>query len=150
MNVVNDESMYANDAHQEYLAETKRLVDQEIESLFALIVSAAARAAATVSSGRQPAVTRNAHALQVANGARAATFEVEAITDLPADVDRAQAFPTSQARCALRGPDGATEEWELHRIGAGNAAPGYTWMYAKTETPVSEESIAQSLQTLFA
>ena len=49
----------------------------------------------------------------------------------------------------MSGPDGATEEWELHRIGAGNAAPGYTWMYAKTDTPVSEEGIARSLQSLF-
>ncbi len=149
MNVANNDAEYGSEAHQEYLAETERLVDQEIEALFALIESAVARAATVASAGQQPAVTRDARALGVTNGARMAVFAVETITDLPEGVDRAQAFPTSQARCTMRGPDGATEQWELHRIGAGNAAPGYTWMYARTDIPVSEERIAQSVQPLF-
>jgi len=149
MNVANNDAEYGSEAHQEYLAETKRLVDQEIESLFVLITSAVARAAGAASGGQQPTATRDARTLRVANGARVAVFTVEAITDLAEGVDRAQVFPTSQARCIMTLPDETTEQWELHRIGAGNAAPGYTWMYARTDTPVSEERIAQSLQPLF-
>ena len=47
MDETSNNSTYANEAHQEYLAETKRLVDQEIESLFSLIASAAGRAASS-------------------------------------------------------------------------------------------------------
>jgi len=145
-NAVNNESSGASEAHQEYLAEARRLVDDQIEALFGLITSAAARA----TTGQQPAVTRSGHALRVPNGARTAAFEVEAITDLPEGADRAQAFPAGQARCTMSGPEGVIEEYELHRRGAGAEAPNYTWMYARTETPIDEEGVARSLQSLFA
>jgi hypothetical protein len=145
-NAVNNESTDANQAHQEYLAEARRLVDDQIEALFALIARAAARA----TTEQQPAVTRSGHTLRVSNGVRTAAFEIEAITDLPEGADRAQAFPAGQARCTMRGPEGVIEEYELHRAGEGAAAPGYAWMYTKTQTPVGEEDIARSLQALFA
>jgi len=145
-NAVNNESTGASEAHQEYLAEARQLVDDQIEALFALIARAAARA----TTGQQPAVTRTGHTLRVSNGTRTAAFEIEAITDLPEGADRAQAFPAGQARCMMNGPEGVIEEYELHRLGAGAAAPGYTWMYARTETAIDEESIARSLQSLFA
>jgi len=147
-NTVNNESSGASEAHQEYLAETRQLVDDQIEALFALIASAAARA--TTATGQQPAVTRSGHTLRVSNGARTTAFEIEAITDLPEGADRAQAFPAGQARCTMSGPEGMIEEYELHRLGAGAAAPGYTWMYARTETPIDEDGVARSLQSLFA
>ena len=147
-NIVNNESSSASEAHQEYLAEARQLVDAQIEAIFTLITNAAARA--TTATGQQPAVTRTGHTLRVSNGARTAAFQIEAITDLPEGADRAQAFPAGQARCTMSGPEGMIEEYELHRLGGGAAAPGYTWMYARTETPIDEDGVARSLQSLFA
>ncbi len=137
------ESENATAAHQEYLAEARGLIDDQIEALFTLIATAAERVGA--SNGRQPSVARQGHALTVVNGARTAVFTVESITDLPEGADRAQAFPVGQARCTMRCQGDVMGEWELHRIGEGDAAPGYAWMRAGTETPISPEEVATLL-----
>ena len=103
----------AQAAHREYLAEVQRLVTEQVEVLFRTVTAAAERE----SPAAQPAgVTRDEHALTVSTGGRSAVFRIEAITDLPEGADRANDFETGQARCTVRGADGSTDVWVLHRL----------------------------------
>lgn len=141
MDASNTNSEYAAEAHKEYLAEAERLVDQQVEALFNRISGLASQAGAA-----QPVLAHNGRSLRIDRGGHAVSFDVEAITDLPEDTDRAQVFPVSQARCIVHALDGTTSEWQLHRLGEGNATPPYTWVNAQSGAPVSDEEIRQLLQ----
>ena len=134
----------AEAAHEEYLVEARQLVDEHINALFQMIEAAAAHSSG-VAPGTQRGVARGDHSITVSTGDRRATFEVEAITDLPEGSDRAKDFATGQARCIMRAPDGATKEWVLHRVGAGAAAPPYTWMDAATGQQLTEDDLTTLL-----
>lgn len=140
----------AEQAHEEYLAETRRLVDEHVTALFEMIDRSVARASGVAAGAQRAGVTRDNHALTVTNGGRGMVFAVEGITDLPEGSDRAQAFTTGQARCIVHAPDGTTTEWVLHRVGAGDATPPYTWINAATGTAITEDDLAALLQPLFA
>src|SRR5690348_5663452 len=102
-----------------YTDQVTQLVEAHCAVLFDLVTAAAQRA----STGAEPiTVTRTAQALTASVGAQAATFQVEAITAHPADLRRAQTYPTGQARCLLPQPDGTTDEWvlALQRVGTGD------------------------------
>ena len=94
-------------------------------------------------------MTRSEHTLTASSGERSVVFKVEAVTDLPEGADRALDFPTGQARCIAQTPDGTTEEWVLHRAGAGESLH-YTWVRAGSEVPIGEPDVAALLQSLFA
>lgn len=143
------DSTQAEEAHEEYLAEATRLIDEHINALFQMIEAAATRARGATAT-TQGAVTRDDHAITVANGDRRAVFEIQAITDLPEGADRAKAFATGQARCFMRAPDGATAEWVLHRVGAGEATPPYTWMNGETGRELTDDDLAALLAPLFS
>ena len=132
-------------AHAEYLAEVKQLVDQHFEALAAMVTAAATHTAA----GRHADVTRTNHTLSVTGGDRSVVFTVEAVTDLPEGADRALDFPTGQARCIVQTPDGTTEEWVLHRAGAGDDIH-YTWVRSGSQEPIGEQDVAALLQSSLA
>src|SRR5207302_2266378 len=139
-----DADAHAAAAHAEYLAEVKQLVDQHFEALAAMVTAAAPHAA-----GGRAAVTRHNHTLTVTGGDRSVVFTVEAVTDLPEGADRARDFPTGQARCVVQAADGTTEEWVLHRVGAGDDIR-YTWVRSVSQEPIGEQDVAALLQSLFA
>ena len=143
------ETTQAEEAHEEYLAEARQLIDEHVDALFQMIEAAAARASGTA-PGAQRGVTRGDHSITVANGDRRAVFEVQAITDLPEGYDRAKDFATGQARCIMHAPDGATTEWVLHRVGAGDATPPYTWMNADTGRELTQDDLSALLSPLFS
>ena len=142
----NDTEERAEAAHQEYLAEAQRLVDQQFEVLGALVSAAAGTHAA---AGRHVEVTRSNHTLTATSGERSVVFTVEAVTDLPEGADRARDFPTGQARCTVRTPDGETTEWVLRRAGAGEDIR-YTWVRSVSQEPIGEQDVTALLQSLFA
>jgi hypothetical protein len=141
----NDTEQRAAAAHQEYLAEAQQLVDQQFEALATMVTAAGTHAA----GGRHADVTRSHHTLTATSGERSVVFTVEAVTDLPEGADRARDFPTGQARCTVHAPDGTTEEWVLHRIGAGDDIR-YMWVRSVSEEPIGEQDVAALLQSLFA
>jgi len=96
-------------------------------------------------------VTRTAQALTASVGAHAATFQVEAITAHPADLSRAQTYPTGQARCLRPQPNGTTDEWvlALQRVGSGDQGARYIWTDARTQQPVDEAAVAAQLASLY-
>lgn len=136
----------AQEAHEEYLAETRQLVDKHVAALFETLEAAVSRATETA---QRAGVTRDNHAITVTSGARTMTFTVESIADLPEGADRAQAFAAGQARCIVQRPDGSTTEWVLHRVGAGDASPAYVWMDAASGQEVSGDDLAALLQSVF-
>src|SRR5690348_15208732 len=115
-----------------YADQVTQLVEAHRAVLFDLVTAAARRA----STGAEPiAVTRTAQDLTASVGAHAATFQVEAITAHPADLSRAQTYPTGQARCLLPQPDGTTDEWvlALQRVGSGDRGARHIWVDARTQ-----------------
>ena len=131
-----------------YVSEVQQLVDEQTEILCRLMTAAAAR----VSTGAQHIdVTRQAHSLTASVCERATDFRIEAITDQPEDLRTAPVFMTCQARCILPTPDGATDEWvlALQAGGAGYAGARHSWMYVRTEQPVSEAAVATLLRSCF-
>ena len=148
MNASDGNSVQAEAAHEEYLAEVRQLVDQQVAALFQMVSGAASRAGAGASGGAVPSVGQSDdnRTLTVSNGGRAVTFTVEAVTDLPEGSDRANAFPAGQARCIVSTPNGTIDEWVLHRVGGGET-PQYTWMRSGTETPVDEAGVVALLQS---
>lgn len=136
--------MDAQDAHREYLQEARLLIDRQTDALFAEVERALA-----ATSGQQAQTQRGEHTLTVTCGDRSVEFAVEAITDLPEGAERAHDFETGQARCTVRGADGSTDVWVLHRLGVGASSPTYTWMRFRSETPIQHEEIVAVLQPLF-
>ena len=96
MNARDGDSVQAESAHEEYLAEVRQLVDEQVAALFQMVSAAAARIGATAASGQARSRT-----LTVSGDGRSATLAVEAVTDLPEGADRAQEFPSGQARCTM-------------------------------------------------
>ena len=151
------ERVDATAAHEEYMAEARELVDEQVDVLYALVNGAMAGDAVGTpgiaiagASGGQAQVTRNGHSMTVSRGGRTVTLNVEAITDLPEGADRAHEFVSGQARCTVQGPDGTAAQWVLQRVGAGSAAPPYTWVDAPTSQPLDTAIVAQTLQTMLA
>lgn len=136
----------AQAAHEEYLAETRQLVDKHVAALFETLEAAVARATETA---QRAGVTRDNHAITITGGERTMIFTVESIADLPEGADRAQEFAAGQARCVVQRPDGSTVEWVLHRVGAGDASPAYVWMDAASGQEVSGDDLAALLQSVF-
>ncbi len=150
-----NEMVDATAAHKEYMAEARRLVDEQVDALYALVNAAVSgvgtgTSGAGVAGGAQAQVTRDGHSMAVSRGGRTVMLNVEAITDLPEGADRAHEFVSGQARCAVQGPDGTAAQWMLQRVGAGSAAPPYTWVDAPTSQPLDTAAIAQVLQTMLA
>jgi len=152
-----NERIDATAAHEEYMAEARGLVDEQVDALYALVSAAMSGDGAGTpgtaiagAGGAQAQVTRNGHSMAVSRGGRTVTLNVEAITDLPEGADRAHEFVSGQARCTVQGPDGTAARWVLQRVGAGNAAPPYTWVDAPTSQPLDTATVAQTLQTMLA
>lgn len=136
-------------AHQEYLAEVRQLVDQQVGALAEMVSAAATHVATHAAGGQHVDVTRDDHTLKATSGERSVVFAVEAVTDLPEGADRALDFPTGQARCIVRTSDGASEEWVLHRAGAGESLH-YSWVRAESQTPIGEQDVAALVRSLVA
>ncbi len=135
----------AHDAHAEYVKEARQLIEDQTATLFATLQ----QMVATVAEGRPVDVQRDGHTLIARSAATTLLFTVEAITDVPEGGAPAQVFAASQARCLVHAGttrDTPLDEWVLHRIGAGSAAPPYTWMHVKTEAPVTEDEIVTLLR----
>jgi len=152
-----NERIDATAAHEEYMAEARGLVDEQVDALYALVNAAMAGSVTGTpgtsiagAEGAQARVTRDGHGMAVSRGGRTVTLNVEAITDLPEGADRAQEFVSGQARCTVQGPDGTAAQWTLQRVGAGSAAPPYAWVDALTSQPLDTATIAQTLQTMLA
>lgn len=147
MSVSDSESARAISAHEEYLAEARRLIDDEVKALFAVLSAAIAGTTGAGPGAGSIGVSQDERSFTATNGGRSVTFSVEAVTDLPEGADKAKEFPAGQARCTVSGPDGVIATWVLHRIGAGDAVR-YTWMQANTEKPISDQDVAAALQPL--
>lgn len=146
----NDEATRAAMAHAAYLAQTRQLVDAQTEALFGLLTTVLARARGYEPAARHADVSRQAHTLTVNACACSEVFTVQAISDLPDGANRALIFPTSQARCLIRAPDGGTTEWLLMRDYDGDTAPSYAWMLAGSNTRVGEPEANGVLRSLLA
>lgn len=132
----------ATAARRDYVTEVTQLVDEQSEVLFRMLCAAAAQ---------HITVTRTARSLTASMGAHAAVFRIEAITDRPADMGRARAFATSQARCLLPTSDGTTAEWilVLQSLGTGAGVPRHNWMDAQAAQPLTEAMMATILRSVF-
>lgn len=144
MNPQDGDPVQANAAHAEYLAEVRRLVDEQVAALFQTVSAAASRIGATTMSG-QAAQAQNNRTMTLTAGGRAATLTVEAVTDLPEGSDRAQEFPSGQARCTVNAGS-TTDVWDLHRVGDVDNLR-YGWVDGNTLAPLDEAEIANRLQT---
>ena len=140
MNARDGDSVQAERAHEEYLAEVRQLVDEQVAALFQMVSAAAARIGATAASQGSDGRT-----LTVSGNGRSTTLAVEAVTDLPEGSDRAQEFPAGQARCTMTSGDGAAQEWVLHRIGEGQTVR-YAWVDGNNQAQLDEAEIANRLQ----
>lgn len=148
MNPREGETVQAEAAHEEYLAEVRQLVDQQVAALFQMISAAASRIGANATAGGQAAQGGDNRTLEVSSGGQTASFAVEAVTDLPEGADRAQEFPAGQARCTMSGAAGTAEQWVLHRVGeSGETQPRYAWVPSGTERPLDEAQIADILRS---
>ena len=132
--------------HEEYMAEVKRLVDGQVERLYELVQAGAASAAATP-GGTRIEVTRDGDDISASSGERSVSFHMEEITNVADETERVQKFPSEQAHCTVRAPNGATETLVLHRLGTGNDI-GYAWLHAKTQRPVDEADLAAMLRAM--
>jgi hypothetical protein len=135
-------------AHQEYLAEVDRMVDDAAAGLFARLEAVLAQATGAA-QGNQYMVSRQGRALTARTNNRTISAQVEAISDLPNESERAQAFPNYQARCRILVDDHLTEEWVLRRSGSERNVQ-YLWMVPRSDTPITESDIAGALQMLAA
>lgn len=142
MNPQDGDPVQANAAHAEYLAEVRRLVDEQVAALFQTVSAAASRIGATTTGGQ----AQNNRTMTLTAGGQAATLTVEAVTDLPEGSDRAQEFPSGQARCTVTAGS-ATEIWDLHRLGDVDNLR-YGWVDSNTLAPLDEAEIANRLQTV--
>jgi hypothetical protein len=82
--------------------------------------------------------------MTLTSGDRTATLTVEAVTDLPEGSDRAQEFPSGQARCTVTAGS-TTEVWDLHRLSDVEHLR-YGWVVSNTLVPLDEAEIANRLQ----
>jgi hypothetical protein len=138
----------AEAAHEEYMAEVARMVDEETAKLFARLEAVVGQVTADAPGGRY-AVSRQGRSFSARNGNRTISAEVEAITDLQNEAERAQAFPNYQARCRILVDGQSVDEWVLRRTGSeGNVR--YLWMAPRSDTPITEADIAADLQALAA
>lgn len=140
MNARDGDSVQAERAHEEYLAEVRQMVDEQVAALFQMVSAAAARIGASAA-----AQGGDGRTLTVSGNGRSATLAIEAVTDLPEGSDRAQEFPAGQARCTMTAADGAAQEWVLHRTGGGQTV-SYAWVDANSRAQLDEAEIANRLQ----
>ncbi len=133
------DTLRATAAHDEYMAEAQRLVDDEVDKLFAMLTTAIKQGAGTESS-----ITREGHTLTARTGGRTLTARVEAVTDVPDTAEKAHLFPTAQAYCTVSDGQSETARWELHRAGAGDSVV-YTWMQTDRTVPITMADVSAAI-----
>ena len=141
----------ATAAHGAYLTQVTKLVEDQSTVLFTMVTAAAAQAS---TADQHIAVTRAAHGLTVSVGTQAADLRIEAITDRPADMNRAWSHMGGQARCILPTADGSPTEWVLalqHSASTGDSRVqhAHAWMDAKAVQPVTEAVVVSALHAIF-
>ena len=132
------------------MAEVQQLVDDQSAVLFRMVTAAAAQAS---TAAQHIDVTHEPRSLTASVGPHAAVFQIELITDRPADMGRAKTYMTGQARCIVPTPDGTVEEWVLAlrstAAGGTGARDTHTWMDARGRQPITEEVVARTLSVVF-
>lgn len=140
----------ASARHAEYLAEVSRLVHDQVDALYAVLMTVTERLLASNVVSTRPTVTHGDRVIRVALGRCTIDIEARATIDLPEGANRAQIFPTGPAWCIARAPDGIIARWELRPVHADNASPSYAWMVAGTEMPIGEPEVAVVVGHLLA
>jgi len=166
---MNDEqASTSTEAHDEYVAEMTKLVDEQINALTTFISLARDRLAQQSPALASMTVTRVDQTITAATGAKTATFAITSVTDLPLE-DRAALMAEGQARCAVQGPDGVEEVWVLRRttiVPTGgdtngsaeddptyaeqiNDTPVYSWMREHDGGVIDVNALTQTLKMFF-
>ncbi len=138
----------AEAAHEEYLAEVEQMVDEATVKLYAQLEEVVAQVGDNAPGGRY-AVSRQGRSFSARNSDRTISAQVEAISDLQNESERAQAFPGYQARCRINSNEQLMEEWVLRRSGSERNIQ-YLWMSPRSDTPMTESDITRAFQMLVA
>jgi len=164
---VNDERMStSNTTHDEYIAETNKLVDEQIGALVIFMNLAVDRVALEAPSFTSLHVERHGNTISATMDAsrKTATFAVTDAGDLPI-AEKAALLAQGQARCVVKSPDGAEEVWVLGRTAVvrggdgaenspvyaeqGDAAPVYEWKREHDGAAIDVQVLTETLKTFF-
>ncbi len=164
---MNDEQTLApNAAHDEYVVEMTKLVDQQVGTLVILMNLALDRLAPVSPTPTSLNVERRGRTVSVAMDAsgKTATFTVVSVSDLPLE-EKAAVMAEGQARCVVQSPDGAEEVWVLRRTaivptgdGVENSplyveqvedTPVYNWMRERDSAVIDVDVLTETLKTFF-
>lgn len=142
----NGGSAQAANAHEEYVDEVLRLIDDDVAALFGTL-----RRTLTdhdgASGGAPTHVVEDRRRFQATRGSHTVTFAVDTVVDAPELTARAQEFPAGQARCVVSVDDQPVDEWVLHRN--DESAGGYVWSRETDNRPITQEDVERALQPLF-
>src|SRR5579863_8749977 len=117
-------SAQAANAHEEYVDEVLRLIDDDVAALFGTLrrtLSDRDRA----NGGTPTHVVEDQRRFDATRGSRTATFAVDTVVDASAHTGRAKEFPAGQARCEVSVDGRPVDEWILQRN--DESAGGYVW-----------------------
>lgn len=134
--------------HTTYVAEARELVHDQVDALFALLMTTIEHTAGA--SDVHLVVARGDRTLRLTIDPCPEVFAVQATIDLPEGENRAQMFPTGPARCIVWAPDGVIARWDLRPVHSDTGSLEYAWMEAGTETIVTEHEVAMVVDHLLA
>ncbi len=130
----------ASVGHTTYVTEVRELVHDQVDALFALLMTAIEHTAGA--SDAHPVVVRGDRTLRLTIDPCPEVFAVQATIDLPEGENRAQTFPSGPARCIVWVPDGIIAQWDLRPVHSDTGPLEYAWMEVGTETMVTEHEVA--------
>jgi hypothetical protein len=144
------DSTPASTGHTAYVAEARSLVHDQVDALFALLMTTVEHLGASGAVTPRPIVTRGDSMLRITIGRCSATLEVRAAIDVPNGESRAQFFPFGPARCIVHASSGILAQWDLRQVRPGDASLVRAWMVAETENVVTESDAVQVMDYLSA